>query len=107
MKHPIQQLMGLSEEQLEELQQAIMATGAHAYWEAIEEAIGQAMTEARIWNGAQETAAEARSFIRGQIGLDALGDGRLKILLFGRHVATVHPPKAVVIPRPAEERAIQ
>lgn len=103
MSHPVQQLLGLTEEQLAELSQAVMATGAAAYWTAIEEAIGAAMIEGRIWNGKDETAETSRDFVRGQIGLIAEGDGRLMIMLDGQHAATVHPPKAVAIPRPAEE----
>lgn len=107
MSHPVQQMLGLADNELADLSQAVMATGAHAYWAAIEEAIGQAMIEGRIWNGEAGTAAAARDFIRGQIGLEAVGDGRLHIRIFGQHAATVHPPKAVVIPRPAEERLVQ
>jgi hypothetical protein len=81
----------------------MVATATAAYWTAIEEAIGQAMIEARIWNGEADTAEASRDFIQGQIGLVALGDGSLRIRIFGQHAATVHPPKAVVIPRPAEE----
>jgi len=105
--HPIMQLMGLSEEDMTNLAQAVLATAGAAYWDAIEEAIGQAMIEGRIWNGKPETAAESRAFIQGQIGLEATGDGRLMVRLFGQRVATVHPPKAVVIPRPDEARIVQ
>lgn len=107
MSHPIQQLLGLTEIDASNLAQAVLATAGAAYWTAIEEAIGQAMIEARIWDGRDDTAAEARSFIGGQIGLVADGDGSLKISIFGQHAATVHPPKAVAIPRPAEERLVQ
>jgi hypothetical protein len=107
VSHPVQQLLGLTEEQLAELSQAVMGTGAHAYWAAIEEAIGLAMIEGRIWNGEDDTAADARDFIKGQIGLTAAGDGQLKIMLFGQHAATVHAPRAVAIPRPKEERLVQ
>lgn len=103
MSHPVQQLLGLTEKELAELSQGVMATGAAAYWAAIEEAIGKAMIEARIWNGEPDTAEASRDFIRGQIGLEAVGDGSLRIRIFGQHAATVHPPKAVAIPRPAEE----
>jgi hypothetical protein len=103
MSHPVQQLLGLTDEQVEQLQQGMMATAVHAYWQAIEEAIGQAMIEARVWDGEDETATKARDFIRGQIGLEAVGDGSVKIRIFAQHAATVHPPKAVAIPRPAEE----
>lgn len=107
MSHPVQQLFGLTEEGLVELGQAIMATGAAAYWTAIEEAIGQAMIEARIWDGEDSSAEKSRDFIRGQIGLEAVGDGSLKIRILGQHAATVHPPRAVAIPRPAEEARLQ
>lgn len=108
MTHPIQQLLGLTETETEKLTNGVTATATAAYWSAIEKAIGEAMIEGRIWNGEDETAEASRDFIRGQIGLDAVGDGSLRILIFGQHAATVHPPKAVAIPRPAEEaRAIQ
>jgi len=106
--HPVQQLLGLTETETEQLTSAMVATATAAYWGAIEQAIGDAIIEARIWNGEDDTADEARSFIAGQIGLDAVGDGSLRISIFGQHAATVHPPKAVAIPRPAEEtRVIQ
>jgi hypothetical protein len=104
--HPIQQLLGLTEAETGQLTGAMVETATAAYWAAIEQAIGDAMIEARIWNGDDETAAEARDFIRGQIGLEAVGDGRVRVLLFGQHAAMVHPPKAVAIPRPAEERRL-
>ena len=105
--HPVQQLLGLTETETEQLTSAMVATATAAYWSAIEEAIGDAMIEARIWNGEDDTADEARSFIAGQIGLDGVGDGSLRISIFGQHAATVHPPKAVAIPRPDEARVIQ
>jgi hypothetical protein len=106
MSHPVQQLLGLTKAETEQLTGAMAATATAAYWTAIEQAIGEAMIEARIWNGEDDTAAGARDFIHGQIGLEAAGDGSLKVLLFGMHAATVHPPKAVAIPRPAEERGL-
>lgn len=74
--HPVQQLAGLTDEQLAELTRGISGTAMAAYWAAIEEAIGKAMIEGRIWNGEDGTAEASRDFIRGQIGFDAPGDGR-------------------------------
>lgn len=104
----VARLLGITGPQLHEMAAHVIETGAAAYWQALDEAIRKALHENRVWDGQPETLEAAQEFIAGQIGIEATGDGTLRIMLFGQHAATVQPPRGVAVPRPVDEtRLIQ
>lgn len=96
-------LLGVTETDLAELLDELQVMARSMYWAQIEEAVGKALVQARIWNGKEDTREAALAYVSGKLGLTLTPDGGVDVYLLGEVAAQVRPPTSRPIAR-AERR---